>query len=154
MLTVNAFQARLRYRVQGFMTSDCISSQCHLFWGVRLKLTRFGVHVFEHCCRRFGFFPESYWSGVRQLRFWQIWAVMEDDRWNPVLTWAPLKDLSNQNMDPSTTESTTQRCNEKTVKFHISFFPFCVCHKWWHDKSWDWGQLNHFKKISFKGTSN
>lgn len=41
-------------------------------------------------------------------------------------------------------------------KFRISFSLFCVCHKWWHDKSWDWGQLNHLKKKrkSFKASTN
>ncbi len=37
---------------------------------------------------------------------------MEDDRWNPVSSQALLKDLRNQNVDPSSTEDTTQGCNK------------------------------------------
>lgn len=52
---------------------------------------------------------------------------MEDDRWNPVSSRALLKDLSNQNMDPSSTENTRQGCNEKTENsVSFSFLSVCV----------------------------
>ncbi len=137
MRTVNALQAGLNCRagVQGFRGSSAVSvSICS--GRVRSKLTRFGVHVFEHWRRRFSF--------LLQLWFWQIWVVMEDDRWNPVSSQALLKDLSNQNVHPSSTEDTTHGCNEKTVQFCMCLFPFCVSHNWWHDKCWNcrwnWGK--------------